>query len=666
MKTDNIFIELSEHPHIKDLTQSLTEYGKDNPGELLFCISKPLGGDSDIDYPGAVILSLTHKMIFLGNADEENFHQYIDDFIDDIGALSKNFKYQKFIGRPREWRDRITAIEPISEDLNISRIFENNKIEKKDYRLMKYIISLLTGSINELDDNSLDESKDLLEEVKRKILLFDADQTRFLYNNYAVKKLISVQGLSGTGKTELLLHKLKDIYQSPKESGEHNKIFFTCHNIALANEIKSRITPFFNKMKITRQIPWNEELWVGHAWGARTSPDSGLYSYLCDYYGIPFYRYSPGVKYDFIYGKLLKALEGIPAGKFKPCLDYILVDENQDFPEVFFEVCKKVVREKVYTAGDVFQNIFYERQSKPKGVDISLSRCYRTDPRTLMFAHTVGLGLKESRRYNWFEKKEWESFGYRVDNKRKGKTISLSRVPVNRFSEDDTESSVSIIQGISIKKLIDILKELKDKYPMIKPGDIAIIMIDEEKYIYEYMDSLAVSVNMELGWYVTRGHESKKTDPDRLYITNANNVKGLEFPFVICVTDDIEDEPRYRNKLYTMLTRSFLKTFLMVKSNRKTALLREIYDDINTRHMIADVAIPSEEDKQQIKQSLIELQQEEIPKSSNEIFEEALSELKITDGPKAANLKRMLENTNVDKFNKEKIKQFMQSNMEYV
>lgn len=50
--------------------------------------------------------------------------------------------------------------------------------------------------------------------------------------------------------------------------------------------------------------------------------------------------------------------------------DYILVDESQDFPEVFFEVCKKVVRHKVYMAGDVFQDIF-DSVKRRNGVLIS-------------------------------------------------------------------------------------------------------------------------------------------------------------------------------------------------------------------------------------------------------------------------------------------------------
>ena len=56
----------------------------------------------------------------------------------------------------------------------------------------------------------------LLEKVKKNIVLFDGDQTRFIYREFS-NKIVTIQGLSGTGKTELLLHKLKDIYLKEKK-----------------------------------------------------------------------------------------------------------------------------------------------------------------------------------------------------------------------------------------------------------------------------------------------------------------------------------------------------------------------------------------------------------------------------------------------------------------
>ena len=202
---------------------------------------------------------------------------------------------------------------------------------------------MLSGSINDIAKIGAAEPRSILDKVKKKIVLFDGEQTRFIYKNYQVKKIVSVQGLSGTGKTELLLHKLKELYMADDTS----KIFFTCHNIALANKLEQRIPRFFDFMMVNKQIKWRERLWMERAWGAKSEPNSGLYSYICNHYDIPFFRYSLGVDYQFIYSRVLKALSNTPERQFEPCFDYILIDESQDFPEVFFDVCKKVVKQKV-------------------------------------------------------------------------------------------------------------------------------------------------------------------------------------------------------------------------------------------------------------------------------------------------------------------------------
>lgn len=662
----NIYSHVSKDSSFYDrVERSLKIFSRLHPDQLIFCLSAPLGIDTTYTYDGVLILSPSHKIIFIGNNNDDAFSEFVEDVFDDLSSLSKKYNYQKYIGRPREWKDRITNKIVVEEgdELNFEEyIGEDTKIaSSKDIRLVKYLISLFTGSINRLDDRALEDEGNLLDEIRRRIVLFDADQTRFLYNSYAIKTFISVQGLSGTGKTELLLHKLREIY-SQNESETENKIFFTCHNIALSHEIKARIPDFFNKMKVSRQIVWNKALWVAHAWGGRRNPNSGLYSYICDTYNLPFIQYRHGVTYDIIYSEIKKGLDNIPPKKFAPCFDYILIDENQDFPEVFFEVCKKITRKKVYTSGDVFQNIFYQSQKRPKGVDISLNRCYRTDPRTLMFAHTLGLGLKEDIRYNWFERNEWELFGYKVSYTRNN-TMSLQRLPINRFDGQEPEESVVIECGTSLKSVCDILHKLKEDYPNIKPGDVAIIMIDDDKDIYGYMDGLSLKIQREIGWNVLRGHEDKHTDENMLYLTNTNNVKGLEFPFVICITSKIINEAFYRNKLYTMLTRSFLITYLLIKDGSNVEMLRNIYSDISKNRAICDIKIPDTEEKDRIRHALVSQNESKI-ESWEDFMSKIFAEMGIQDQGLIKKLKELILFMNFDKFDEEKIRKCIKANIE--
>src|SRR5690606_37451722 len=104
------------------------------------------------------------------------------------------------------------------------------------------------------------------------------------------------------------LHKLKDLYLNTNSS----RIFFTCHNIALANTLKERVPAFFNFMKVEKQIEWNKNLWLDRAWGSKSDRNSGIYSYLCSFYGIPFMRWSTNTSYKIIFSAPLEALNRIP------------------------------------------------------------------------------------------------------------------------------------------------------------------------------------------------------------------------------------------------------------------------------------------------------------------------------------------------------------------
>lgn len=345
MRNDLFYNQVRENAENKQLVGRFEKYAKTHQDIQIFLITSPLGGRFSYPYEDHAIIALIpgHRITFINLSDEgDAFNNYVDDVITDLNTISSTFKYMDHIGRSREWKNQV--IKTIRYDANapfdIDDLLEDIQLHGEWKRKVDLLISLLSGSINDINKIGAVEPDTILEKVKKKIVLFDGEQTRFIYKNYQIKKMISVQGLSGTGKTELLLHKLKDLYT--KE--DSTTIFFTCHNIALSNKLKERIPRFFDFMMVNKQIKWNERLWMARAWGSKSTPDSGLYSYICNYYNLPFYRYSTGIDYQRIYSEVLDRLNALPSKQFEPCLDYILVDESQDFPEVFFDVCKKIVR----------------------------------------------------------------------------------------------------------------------------------------------------------------------------------------------------------------------------------------------------------------------------------------------------------------------------------
>ena len=164
----------------------------------------------------------------------------------------------KILGRPRQWKEEFTVTYNYEEikTLSLSNFLKKNKLSsKEDTRKGEFLISLLTGSINDVDRTGIDYPETVLEKIRRKIILFDGDQTRFIFDEPHKDKIV-IQGLAGTGKTELLLHKIKELYLNKQEL----KIVFTCHNKILAENLRERIPEFFDFMKVDEQIKWNEKL----------------------------------------------------------------------------------------------------------------------------------------------------------------------------------------------------------------------------------------------------------------------------------------------------------------------------------------------------------------------------------------------------------------------
>ena len=65
----------------------------------------------------------------------------------------------------------------------------------------------------------------------------------------------------------------------------------------------------------------------------------------------------------------------------------------------------------VYIAGDIFQDIFQVSEASTVEVDYLLNKCYRTDPRTLLFAHALGFGLCETPIIRWLTPEDWAASG---------------------------------------------------------------------------------------------------------------------------------------------------------------------------------------------------------------------------------------------------------------
>lgn len=546
-----------------------------------------------------LLLAPGFKLCIVEEPDTDNFEDFEEDIKGDIRYLYQKYDYRSTMGLYSKVENEFITSTKLGDFANVANLMDKLRLtDPLQRRKSELLVSLCIGSVNEIAKVGVDVPETLVEKVRHKIQLFDGDQTRFIYDNRQ-QKVIKIQGLSGTGKTELLLHKLKELYSSSDDV----KIFFTCHNRILASTLRIRIQQFFNYMKVQKQIDWDERLWCANAWGRSFDSNSGLYRYICNHYGLSFRGYSYMTSFDQICKNALNELRS--QGEIKPAFDYIIVDESQDFDQNFEELCKAVTSKQVYMAGDVFQSIFAEHIAKAYNADYLLGKCYRTAPDTLMFAHAMGLGLFEQKRYRWLTDEDWKTCGYSV--KKNGDRMTLTREPNKRFDGDDLSyesvklyprksTTSTIAQMVCV--LIDEMN--KENHGTLTPNDVAIIFVDEKAGNYKLANQICIAIGNKYNWETNKAYESKKPVANSVLVSNRNNAKGLEYPYVICITENIADNHQFRNALYTMLTRSFIRSYLLI-TDPTYSVPQEIEDglhQIKTTHAMNIKCADAEEVKE--------------------------------------------------------------------
>lgn len=114
--------------------------------------------------------------------DVELFEEYQEDFLEDVSYLAEKFKYRSKIGRKKTWQDLFEVLSVGDAD------FSKLEVETKESRIIDLLISLIVGSINDTSRINL-EASNLLDTIKSKIILFDTDQTKFVFQSGIGKRL---------------------------------------------------------------------------------------------------------------------------------------------------------------------------------------------------------------------------------------------------------------------------------------------------------------------------------------------------------------------------------------------------------------------------------------------------------------------------------------------
>lgn len=633
---------ISDSTEYQDLRVRLKELTVDTDGTIyvienpLYSLTKDSGDEQFEDSIGAfAILIPDTKIIFthLNATNDADFDDYIGTFLDSITALSELFEFKKKIGNSRKWH-HLFIEEPLMSDVTHSLI-KSIRLEHNDKLILKILVSLVTGSINTPDKGG--EADNLLDAVKKRIVQFDGDQTRFIYDDLRKKK-ISIQGLAGTGKTELLFHRLVNLYTQTDKS-----IVFTCHSKVLANDIRKRLPVFFDRMKISDRSEIDNRVKVMSSWGSLYQPNSGFYRYICEEYNLDFINYGDsGVQgFDGVCKIAIEQLRKLQdLGEFKPCFGYVLVDEAQDFSDSFFELCQMVTSDQVIIASDIFQTIFSSQSQLIQQPDFTLNKVYRTDPKNFMFSQFLGFGIKDNPMIKWLDDDSWRASGYTFSKENITNSIyyRFSREPINRFNDVDNSSIVPTELFLEtdnteiLNRVKNILLDIKSKFPNVEAGDIGIVFLSHKNTGYELANMISSMIIEDFDWETQKIYEgpNRVRRKNKVFISNQNNIKGLEFSFLIgIVLDKITDNVEIRNTVYMMMTRSFLTSFLILGSSNSQVyftykpLLDEILEkgEVRVKEPSPDEVIKEEVLKVMVEGTLTFEQKVEQVLKDNELYD---------------------------------------------
>jgi superfamily I DNA and RNA helicase len=401
-----------------------------------------------------------------------------------------------------------------------------------------------------------------------------------------------IRGLAGSGKTVILAMKAAHLHLSRPDE----MILVTFYTNSLRSTLRNLITRFYRHFK--DEDPDWDRLHVRHGWGgARTH---GVYADTCRRHGrIPLSfggaRQAAGAKepFDFACRDLLQR------GSVTPFYDQILVDEGQDFPSGFFELCFQLAKgsrddKNIIWAYDELQNIFnvkirspeelfgndsdgqprisLERTAArlPAGVtnDIVLSKCYRNQREVLVTAHALGFGIYRHIVQLLESKDHWQDVGYEVvsGDFTVGTDVKILRPVENspiKLQQEDSNKIIDWFIAGSIKEETDWIAARVHEFLKggLKPEDVLIVSLDDRNvrtYFTALSKELALRDINTNNIIADPYSEPPFLLPGRVTLSTVFRAKGNEAAVVFaCGIDAVPPQTRSgRNKLFTAFTRT--------------------------------------------------------------------------------------------------------------
>lgn len=407
-----------------------------------------------------------------------------------------------------------------------------------------------------------------------------------------------IRGLAGSGKTIVLALKAAYLHaQNPDW-----KIAVTFNTRSLKGQFRRLINTF--TIEQTGEEPNWDNLKIIHAWGSGSGEREGIYYNFCKQHEIEYFDFT-SAKGRFGYsnafdGACISALNSIKT--ISPLYDMILVDEAQDFPPSFLQICFHILdaKKRLVYAYDELQNLNSNSVLSPEelfgedanGVpyvklenesqDIILEKCYRNSKPVLTIAHALGFGVYRdvdpktgTGLIQMFDDSQlWREVGYSVaDGKLEdGQYVVLERTskssPVFLESHSDADDLIQFHSFESDEKQAEwltneIVTNLKDDE--LRVDDLIVINPDpfKTKEAFGPIRSklFSLGINSHLAGVDSTPDIFFYPEIDSITFTGIYRAKGNEAGMVYIINaQDCYDSfgmlSTVRNQLFTAITRS--------------------------------------------------------------------------------------------------------------
>ncbi len=536
------------------------------------------------------------------NSLSEKEMEYMDTL--DVTFFSKFSKFSDLRSGKRDLKFPLRSFVICAEDklegeikyISIPKIksaiedVDSNELSEEDFNLVVGCIEgttkLITKKERKPRKNAKPKSKaEVLNLIQNKEAMFDLEQKKVAL--ITIEGPQRIRGLAGSGKTIVLAMKAAQYHLSNPDA----HILYTYYTKSLYGLIKNLIERFYRDFSDNRQPNWNN-IHILHGWGGTEL--AGVYSRACADCGIPSIPFAVARRhssnpFDYVCQDILNS------GNIKPKYDLVLIDEGQDFPNHFYQLCYKLALDRrIVWAYDDFQNIFDvnlqdERETFGKDdngdyavdfvrdqhplQDIVLHTCYRNPRLALITAFALGLGIynKDKVLQRLEDNSHWEALGFKVESgdSNVGSEMIVSRPTEhtpNIMNEELGKMTISLREFDNLTEEASFVAEsvFRDiSVEGLRPDDICIICLDSKCIgsYYECISSFLAAKGIRTFNLLDAPNANKNFFyPDYVTLATINKAKGNEAGMVYIIgVDSIFTSPNNvlkRNMLFTAMTRT--------------------------------------------------------------------------------------------------------------